>query len=163
MRTEEWFKKIFDRYYDPVRNYLYYLSGDIHWSDDAVQDLFMLVWERKDDLKEETIGPYMFKSAKNLFLKLKRHGTVHLKFEKSVPEGEQAVQSDEPLEKEEFDRLLQEGISRLPEKCRTVFLMSRLDEMSNRQIADNLNVTVKAVEKQITKALKLLRMDLEES
>lgn len=154
---------IFDRHYDPLRNYLYYLSGDIHWSDDAVQDLFMLVWERKDMLKEDTIGPYLFRVAKNLFLKLKRHGTVHLKFEKSLPDGEQSVQAGESLEEEEFDRLLQEGISRLPEKCRTVFLMSRLDEMSNRQIADNLDVSVKAVEKQITKALKLLRMNLEKS
>lgn len=161
MRSEEWFKKIFDRHYDPLRNYLYYLSGDIQWSDDAVQDLFMLVWERRDELKEETLGAYMFRAAKNYFLKRKRHESVHLKFEKSLPQGEQASQHGEPMETDEFDRLLQANISRLPERCRTVFLMSRIDEMSNLQIAGNLNITVKAVEKQITRALQLLRRNLE--
>jgi RNA polymerase sigma-70 factor (ECF subfamily) len=50
----------------------------------------------------------------------------------------------------------------MPEKCRTVFLMSRMDEMSNGEIASRLGVSVKAVEKHITKALRILRQKLED-
>ena len=68
---------------------------------------------------------------------------------------------DQKLERSEFDLQLQSALSALPEKCRSVFLMSRTDELSNRQIAEGLGISVKAVEKQITRALKILRQKLE--
>lgn len=161
MRSEEWFKKIFDRYYDKVRNYLYYLSGDIFWTDDTVQDVFLSVWENRHRLEESTLLPYMLKVAKNYFLKRKRHEAVQLKFEKQVSDANPAGSPEDVFASEEFDRKLQQGISRLPETCRTVFLMSRMDELTNRQIAESLRISIKAVEKHITKALKSLREKLD--
>ena len=161
MRSEEWFRKIFDRHYDQVRNYLYYLSGDIYWTDDALQDVFLSVWENRHRMEESTLLPYMLKAARNLFLKRKRHEAVHLKFEKQVPEMETGLSPDELISSEEVDRKLQAGISVLPETCRTVFLMSRMDELTNRQIAENLRISIKAVEKHITRALRILREKLD--
>jgi RNA polymerase sigma-70 factor (family 1) len=161
MRSEEWFKNIFDRHYDPIRNYLYYLSGDIYWADDAVQEVFLLVWENRNRLDESRLPPYVFKVARNIFLKQKRHEAVHLKFEKQITDHPLGLSPEEELTTLEFDRHLQQSISGLPDTCRTVFLMSRMDELSNRQIAENLNVSLKAVEKQITRALKIIREKLE--
>ncbi len=157
IRSEEWFTKVFDRHYDHLRNYLYYLSGDISWADDAVQDVFMVVWEKRDQLREETLRPFIFKVGRNLFLKQKRRESVHLKFDKTLDDESAELSPEEDLEAREFDDKLQRTISGLPEKCRAVFLMSRLEEKSNKQIAESLNVTLKAVEKQITKALKIIR------
>ncbi len=157
IRSEEWFTKVFDRHYDHLRNYLYYLSGDISWVDDAIQDVFMVVWEKRDQMREETLRPYIFKVGRNFFLKQKRHAAVHLKFDKTLDEDSAGLSPEEDMEAREFDDKLQRTISGLPEKCRAVFLMSRLEEKSNKQIAESLNVTLKAVEKQITKALKIIR------
>jgi len=157
IRSEEWFTKVFDRHYDHLRNYLYYLSGDISWADDAVQDVFMVVWEKRDQMREETLRPFIFKVGRNFFLKQKRRESVHLKFDKTLNDPSSELSPEEDMEAREFDDKLQRTISGLPEKCRAVFLMSRLEEKTNKQIAESLNVTLKAVEKQITKALKIIR------
>lgn len=157
IRSEDWFKEVFDRFYDHLRNYLYYLSGDIGWADDALQDVFMVVWEKRNNLQDETLQSYLFTVGRNIFLKHNRRKAVHLKFEKHNQEEILAQSPEDEILYEEFDRQLQTAISDLPETCRTVFLMSKIDGMTNQQIADRLFVSVKAVEKQITKAFKILR------
>jgi RNA polymerase sigma-70 factor (ECF subfamily) len=157
IRSEDWFKEVFNRYYDHLRNYLYYLSGDIEWADDALQDVFMVVWEKRNNVKEDTLQSFLFTIGRNIFLKHNRRKAVHLKFEKQNQEVNHTKSPEDEILDKEFDRHLQEAISGLPEKCRTVFLMSKKDGMTNQQIADNLRVSVKAVEKQITKAFKILR------
>ena len=157
VRSEDWFVQVFNSNYDPVKNYLYYLSGDSSWTDDAVQQVFLLVWERRDTLKEETLRPLMFKVARNLFLKQKRSDSVVLKFERMQNETQDHDTPEQLMENRQFGEQLEAALSGLPEKCRTVFLMSRMDEMQNRQIAETLGISVKAVEKHITKALKILR------
>lgn len=157
IRSEDWFKEVFDRYYDHLRNYLYYLSGDIEWADDALQDVFMVVWEKRNNVQEETLQSYLFTVGRNIFLKHNRRKAVHIKFEKLNQEEILSQSPEDEILDKEFDRQLQAAISDLPEKCRTVFLMSKMDGMTNPQIADSLHVSVKAVEKQITKAFKILR------
>ena len=152
---------MFHLYYEPLRNYLYYLSGDMHWSEDTVQELFLIVWEKRQSIKEETIKPFLYTIARNAFLKQKRHENVFLKFKK-LHIVEEATENPDSLENEEFDRALQLAISQLPDKCRTIFLLSRIDDMTNKLIAGNLGVSVKAVEKQITKALKILKGKMEQ-
>jgi len=159
--SEIWFRKVFDLHYAHLRNYLYYLSGDMSWSEDAVQEVFLILWEKKSNIQDQTLAPFLFKIGRNLFLKQKRHEEVHLKFVNNQSFSESTEAVDQGLERTEFDVQLQSALSALPEKCRSVFLMSRTDELSNRQIAEGLGVSVKAVEKQITKALKILRQKLE--
>lgn len=160
-KTEKWFAGVFNDHYEHLRNYLYYLSGDVSWAEDATQEAFLVIWEKRADLKQETLRPYLFTTGKNLFLKRKRRENVWLKFTKTAPSVEEAEEQSLPAELEEFDKQLQSAISLLPEKCRIVFLMSRLDGLANRQIAETLDISVKAVEKQITRALKQLRESLE--
>jgi RNA polymerase sigma-70 factor (family 1) len=157
IRSEDWFKEVFDRFYDHLRNYLYYLSGDIEWADDALQEVFMVVWEKRNNVQDETLQSFLFTVGRNLFLKHNRRKAVHLKFEKLNQEENLTQSAEEDVLDREFDRHLQSAISDLPEKCRTVFLMSKMDGMTNQQIADSLHVSVKAIEKQITKAFKILR------
>jgi RNA polymerase sigma-70 factor (family 1) len=160
--TEIWFKEIFNRHYEQLRNYLYYLSGDIAWSEDAVQEVFLILWEKRHFIDDQTIAPYLFRISRNLFLKQKRHEEVILRFLKEHPEKDPEDSVTDMFDMQEFDRRLQAALSDLPSGCRTVFLMSRMEEMSNKQIAENLTISLKAVEKQITKALKILRAKLGE-
>jgi RNA polymerase sigma-70 factor (family 1) len=160
LHSEIWFKEMFNRYYEQLRNYLYYLSGDIFWAEDTVQEVFIILWGKRIYIDDQTVAPYLFKISRNLFLKQKRHEKVKLKFLKEKPESESEYTMASAMEMNEFDLRLQAVLSGLPPGCRTVFLMSRMEEMSNKQIAESMGISLKAVEKQITKALKILRIKL---
>ena len=70
---------------------------------------------------------------------------------------ELCCEENRDMEVEELNHFIEEAILSLPDKCRDVFLKSRNEEMSNREIAEQLNISVKTVEAQITKALKAIR------
>jgi RNA polymerase sigma-70 factor (ECF subfamily) len=65
------------------------------------------------------------------------------------------------LEGQDLERSVHAAIDLLPERCRLVFTLSRFEEMSNQQIADELNISIKTVENQMTKALKMLKTAIE--
>jgi RNA polymerase sigma-70 factor (ECF subfamily) len=160
-KGKDWFKGVFDNYYEYVRNYLFYLSGDIEIAEDIVQDVFMKVWEVRDTIKDDTIKPFLFRIARNLFYNTHKRKVLDLRFVNSYDHKNENESPEYVLEMKEFDAKLQKAISDLPEHCRIIFLMSRIDEMKYHEIADSLKVSVKAVEKQISKALKLLRENID--
>ena len=157
--NKDWFKDAFEQHFDYIRNYLYYLSGDIMLTDDLVQDVFLQLWEKRETVKDETIRPFLYTIARNCFLKSYRRNKTDLKFKSGYFEQIENESPEFVLEVKELDVKLQKTISTMSEKCRIVFLMHRLDDMTYAQIADSLGVSVKAVEKQMSKALAILRKD----
>jgi RNA polymerase sigma-70 factor (ECF subfamily) len=156
-----WFKDIFDRNYEYIRNYLYYLSGDMNLAEDIAQDVFMILWEKRSGIRDETVRPLLFTIARNCFLKNKRHENYDLRFRSAYFEKFDNKSPEYLLELKEFDEKLQQTIANLPGKCRPVFLMNRIDGMTYREIAEYTGVSVKAVEKQMRKALAFLRNELD--
>lgn len=160
--NKEWFKDVFGQHYNYIRNYLYYLTGDMMLTEDLAQDVFLQLWEKRSEVKNETIKPFLFTIARNSFLKNYRRKKTDLKFQSTYMEKVENETPEFLLEVKELDEKLQKAISALPEKCRVVFLMNRIDQMKYSQIAESLNVSVKAVEKQMSKALLILRKDFGE-
>ncbi|HKL34364.1 MAG TPA: RNA polymerase sigma-70 factor [Tangfeifania sp.] len=158
--NKEWFGNIFNENYEYIRNYLYYLSGDMELAEDLVQDVFLQLWEKKDSIKDETVRAFLFTVAKNDFLKSTRRKKNDLKFRSAIFENSENKSPEYILEMKEFDEKLQRIISEIPEKSRAVFLMHRIDGMTYNEIAGNLKVTVKAIEKQMSKALSILNEKL---
>ncbi len=154
---ESWFKNTFDQNYQFVLNYLFYLSGDAELSEDLTQDVFLQLWDKRRSVEEKTLRSYLFTIARNCFLKNIRRQKYDLKFRSSFFENVENESPDYILEMKEFDEKLQKSLAALPEKCRVVFLMNRIDGLSYREIAEALGVSVKAVEKQMSKALSILR------
>lgn len=157
---KKWFKEVFDEHHKYIRNYLYYLSGDSDLSDDLVQDVFLKVWEKRENVKKESVLPFLFTIARHLYFKNHRRKAIFLKFFSSWEEPAKEVSAEYVLELKEFDERLQVAISQLPEKTRTAFLLSRMDDMSYTEIAKSFGLSVKAVEKHISKAKKILREQL---
>jgi RNA polymerase sigma-70 factor (family 1) len=155
-----WFKDIFDENYEYIRNYLFYLSGDAELADDLVQDVFLQLWEKQNTVIDKTVKAFLFTVARNAFLKNYRQKKYDLKFKSTYFEKIEHESPEFILELKEFDEKLQKTISDLPERCRIVYLMNRKDDMKYSQIAESLNVSVKAVEKQMSKALAILRKEL---
>lgn len=160
--NRDWFKDVFNKYFEYIRNYLFYLTGDAMLSDDLAQDVFLQLWEKRDQVKSETIKPFLFTIARNSFLKNYRRNKIDIKFRSTYVVQVENESPEFVLEVIELDQKLQKTISALPEKCRVVFLMHRIDDMTYAQIADSLGVSVKAIEKQMSKALSILRKEFGE-
>jgi len=155
-----WFKDIFNQHYEYIRNYLYYLSGDIGLAEDLVQDVFLQLWEHRQKIKNDTVAPYLFKIARNSFLKNRRRQKYDLKFRSTYFDHVEHESPEFVIELKEFDDKLQAAIAGLPDKCRVIFLMNRIDGITYREIAAKLGVSNKAIEKQMSKALTILRKKL---
>ena len=158
--TEIWFKGVFDENYEYIRNYLFYLSGDIKLAEDLVQDVFLRLWEKRSSVKNESVRAFLFTIARNDFLKNRRQNKYDLKFRSTYFEQVENKSPEYLLELKEFDQKLQKAIAGMPEKCRVIYLMNRIDEMTYAEIAGSLKVSVKAVEKQMSKALRILQNEL---
>ncbi|TAJ13846.1 RNA polymerase sigma-70 factor [Marinilabiliaceae bacterium JC017] len=159
-RDKRWFEKVFDLHYEKIRNFLYYRTSDIEKAEDLTQDVYLKLWENRKKIEDKQVLSYLYKIANNLFINQYNREKLHFKF---TADNNKRVSSDTPefiLEMKEFDLELQNTIADLPEKCRTIFLMNRIDKQTYNQIANNLSVSVKAVEKQMHKALSLLREKL---
>ncbi len=151
------FKALFDEYHDGVRNFLYYKSGEIELAEDLTQDAFMILWKKWDQINPEKVKSYLYTIANNLFLNEVKHQKVVLKFEQQQGKDHYKQTPQYLMEEEEFRQQLEAAIAALPEKNRVVFLMNRIEKLTYREIAERLELSVKAVEKRMHKALQVLR------
>lgn len=159
------FQQEFHRYYEPLCQYAFTLLKEQHPCEDIVQDIFLHVWEKKQNLVgEESLRFYLYTAVRNNCI------TYLQKSRKSVVTGltgHESASSPTVLynaEKAEIDfaNLLKEALDRLPPKCREVFVLSRMSRLTYQQIADTLGISVKTVENQMGKALKILRTFIKE-
>jgi RNA polymerase sigma-70 factor (family 1) len=155
--SQQEFDRIFLDWYAQLRNFIYYKTGDIQVAEDIVQDTFLKVWERRESIRTDTVKSLLYTIANNLFLNRIDHEKVLLKFTADYSLNEFSSAPDFELEMREFDEKLQRSLSDLDEKSRVVFLMNRIDDMTYREIAQNLGLSQKAVEKRMGKALAFLK------
>ncbi len=154
---EKIYKSIFLEYSEMLRNFMYYKTGDIAKAEDLVQDAFTKLWENCAKVNIEKSKGYLFKIANNQFLNQVAHKKVVLKFE-GIGHTDRDNESPEYLlEEKEFKERLENAISELPEDQRVVFLMNRIDKKKYREIAEELGLSVKAIEKRMHNALKTLK------
>lgn len=157
---------VFDNFYKKhsraLNNFMYYRTGDAQRSLDLVQEAFIKIWDKCSEISLDRAKNYLFKTANNLFLNETRHQKIVLEYNKSNPFKETTAQDPEfVLREKEFGEKLQSAIAKLPEGQREVFLLNRIDGMKYREIAEMLEISVKAVEKKMMKALSKLREEFE--
>jgi RNA polymerase sigma-70 factor (family 1) len=151
------FDQAFNTWYDPIRNFIYYKTGDMQTAEDIAQETFLKVWVKRSDVHNETIKHLLYTIANHLFLNRLSHEKVSFNFKNNY---QQPVNTNSPefdMEMNEFDAKLQKALADLDENKRTVFLMNRIDDFTYNEIAGQLGITVKAVEKRMEKALAFLR------
>lgn len=157
---KEGFKKFFEVYFDQVRNYLYYNCGDKELSTDIAQEVFLKVWEKKFDIRDERIKGLLYKMAKEMFISRYRRSMIEKKYLESLKFDYEESFTDSGLELRELSERYETALAHLPDTQREVFLMSRNEEMKYSEIAERLRISVKAVEKRMTQALANLRKSL---
>lgn len=160
MSREKEFERYFKLLYTPLGMYVMRFCGDADETEDIVQETFSIVWQRFSDQEfPDNTKSYLYRVAHNITIDhLRRRNTKELS--RPLEEiGEMEV-SEEAIDTSERDARLWIAISKLPTRCKQVFLLSKRDGLSHAEIANELNISTKTVENQITKAFKLLRDDL---
>lgn len=158
--TRKAFKKIFDQYYEPIRNFLYFKLKDIDKAEDLTQDVFLKAWEKRNGIENETVKGYLFTIATNLMRKEFNIQAADKKVELKITDKTTSETPGFEMESKEFAEQLKIAIEDLPEKSQTVFLMSRMDKHTYPEIAKILEISVKTVEKRMSLALAELREKL---
>ncbi len=160
-RDNDWFRKLFDEHYKSIRNFIYYLSGDLSLADDVTQDVLLLAWQERYKIKNETAKSYLFTIAKNNYFRHHRKKAIRLNFSSTLINEPNNESPEFILELKEFDQKLQAAIAEIPDKTRAIFLMSRIDQMNYSEIAAVMQLSNKAIEKHMSKALQLLRQKVD--
>jgi len=152
---------LFDEYYTWLYNYLLKLSCDPQLSEDLTQDTMLHIWEKRKALVITTsLKNYLFKSCHNQFLmhlrKEKRNRTLldQIRWEAVFEVYQDNMDSEESDSR--FEKL-QVLIEMLPPRCREVFIQGKLQNKKYRHIAEDMGISVKTVEAQMSKALSYLR------
>ena len=147
---------MFDSHFDAVRNYIYYRSGDGEIATDIAQETFIRVWEKQPDQYENLAG-LLYKIAKDLFVSHYRKEKLMSRFRLNTKAEHKSHSPEEQVMFEEMKERYERVIATMPEKQRTVFLMSRMEQMKYHEIAQRLGLSVKAVEKRMSLALGTLK------
>ncbi|CAM1345147.1 RNA polymerase sigma factor [Tenacibaculum amylolyticum] len=154
------YKKIYDLYSDGLYGFMLYKCGDSDKAEDFVQEAFVKLWTNCSKVIYEKAKSYLYTIANNLFLDDYAHQKVVLAHRKLGVKTSTNETPEYLIEEQEFLKKLQQAIANLPEKQREVFLMNRIDKKKYREIGEELNISIKAVEKRMTLALKTLRTQI---
>jgi len=165
------FEKIFKSNHSQIIGFCNQFITDWDKSKSLAQEAFINLWLNRE--KIETINgikAFLYTYAKSSCLNYIRHRKIISKYEDSQLQSKEDQLNREVLESFDFnsleftelEELIMKSISELPDQCRRVFMMSRFEGKKNKEIADDLNISVKSVEANMTRALKTLRSDLAE-
>jgi RNA polymerase sigma factor (sigma-70 family) len=158
---EPTYRELFYAHSRHVRNFLCYKGAAANEAEDLAQEAFLRLWRDCAKVPIEKVKGYLFAVAGNLFLDEKKHEQVVLKFQRLAPATEATDENPHfDLETKELQDRLETAIAKLPENQRVVFLMNRMDKMKYAEIAEHLDLSVKAVEKRMHLALVQLRQIL---
>ncbi|RAJ10592.1 RNA polymerase sigma-70 factor (ECF subfamily) [Chitinophaga skermanii] len=153
---------LFKEFFPLACKTIYRFVQDMPMAEDLAQDVFIKIWNRRHSLGDVFFKAYVQKAAINMALdhidKKKRQG-AHTELS---PLEEQLPAAPISGNLRETSAQIEAAIGQLPEKCREIFILSRYEELSYKEIASTLNISVKTVENQMITALKKLRVSLKD-
>ena len=167
---EKAFEIVFYSFYGPLVNFADEYLTDRETSRNVVQTVFLKLWEKRADInKDYSLKAWLYSLTRNECISYIRHLKVSRKFAEKSQEIMVRMQlNEEALHELDFntidldtiEKIIRDTLETLPERCREVFILSRYDHLKNREISDKLGITLKAVEGNISRALKVFQLNL---
>lgn len=157
------FEAVFRTYYEDLSRYAFSILRKKEESEDLVQQVFVNFWEKREQtIISGSLKSYLFRSVHNQSLNLIKHEKVKANYVEHSQYFDTKFHSEveEELEGKELEGKIAEAIDTLPNQCRKIFIMNRMESLKYKEIADQLDISIKTVENQIGKALKVLRGSL---
>ena len=159
---EQLYQRIYKDYAETLYKQLYYKYGATLGPKDKVQEAFIKLWQHCKDVLPNKAKGYVYTIANNLMLNEWKHRKVVLKYTETT---EAAVDNDTPealLRQKEYLQLYQQALSKLTKAQREAFLLNRIEGKRHKEIAKELGISTKAVEKRLYGAIKTLQGELSE-
>jgi RNA polymerase sigma-70 factor (ECF subfamily) len=159
------FGEIFHLYYGPLCAYCMRFVSSQEEAEEIVQNLFFKLWTKHNNLYINTsLQAYLYRAVRNYALNYLKQVKTHKEFENYIgfQTKDKAVNPDNTLEESDMQRVMKLAVLSLPEKRREIFELSRFEGLKNNEIALRLNISLKTVENQMTKAFEHLRQVLRE-
>lgn len=154
---EKSFVEYFDRYFVPLCQYAWVYCKEEERAKEIVQEVFMKIWEKRDFLEiKGAISSYLYQTVKNKSLNYLRDQKKRLVIYQDPKDTIEEEQEQNHLETSH----LHKAISLLPDRCRVIFKMKKVDGLSYKEISQRLSVSEKTVENQMGIALKKLKESL---
>ncbi|MCY1517904.1 ECF RNA polymerase sigma factor SigL [compost metagenome] len=161
--SDKVFEQLFRTHYAALRRYAAVILKDEEEAEEIVQQLFLRCWERRELLTSPTsVKAYLYKCVYHDSLNFLKHQRVKAKYQDHAYYQQQNAFTamGGKMELNELQQQIHRALNELPEQCRTIFQLSRFGELKYREIATELNISVKTVENQMSKALRILRHKL---
>jgi RNA polymerase sigma-70 factor (ECF subfamily) len=163
--SESAFEMVFRTYYRPLCQYAYSFLNDRDEAEEVVQAAFINVWDKRGQVEIQTsLKAYLYRIVRNSCLNVIKHEKVkqqHVAHE--MVHGESMHENvSQSVISNELEERISVAMKALPEQCRLVFQLSRFEELKYSEIAEQLGISVKTVENQIGKALKIMREQLKD-
>jgi RNA polymerase sigma-70 factor (family 1) len=159
------FEMLFKSFYPSLCRYATSFLKDPDDAEEIVQAAFIRFWEKRETISIDTsVKSYLYRAVRNSCLNELKHGQIKQRYiAGEVVMGEKVSDAADHLAIHvELEEKIKAAIQALPEQCRLIFTMSRFEELKYQEIADQLNLSVKTVENQMGKALKIMRAQLKE-
>ena len=163
---EQLYEQLYKRYYPRLFNYSLQFTKNKQVAQDLVHEVFLKLWEKSDNLNHVAVKALLFKMTRNMCLNYIKHlkivQNVYVDLA-SITKWEELYRiefvKDEPhmLIEKEIEQKISDIMQELPDRCREVFVLSRMKGLRNRQIAEQLNISLKTVEKHISQAIRTFK------
>lgn len=156
---------LFNRYYSGLVVYARHFLGSDNNSEDIVHDIFTTLWEKRKSLSVTlSLKSYLFAAVRNRCLNYISHLRIQSEYQESVLRAGDisGMLTWEYYVEAELSEMIEKAIRKLPTQCQKVFIMSRFEEKAAAEIAKELEISPRTVEKHIEKAIRILRQELKD-
>jgi RNA polymerase sigma-70 factor, ECF subfamily len=159
----EVFRQVFDACYESLCQYAFTIVKDFDQAEDIVQSILMKLWERREELEiRASVRSYLFRAVYNQCINQLEHVTIRKKYDANVQNNPGRDEQQPDVFPGELEDNIRKAVDNLPQQCRTIFIMSRYEELRHSEIAIKLGISENTIQNQICKALKILRDGLKE-
>ena len=156
----ETFEYIYNTYAKDIRRFLFFKTQDVAAAEDLLQDAFVKLWDNCSKVDYDKVKSYIYSIANNMFLNEKKHEKVVRTYNQNHKKFDTNESPEFIMLEKEFMEKLENTIATLPEKQREVFLLNRIEKKKYKEIAEQLQISVKAVEKRMHLALLTMRKEI---
>lgn len=156
-----YYEEVFRKYYQPLCLFALKYVKDHSESEEIVQDVFVRIWQKKEELVISTsLKSYLYQAIRNTCLNHLKHNNIKLEYQKNAANPSSTANAGDTLVALELEVRIRDTLNKLPTERKKIFLMSRNDGLKYREIAEKLNISIKTVENQMSKALQFLKSEL---